>query len=89
MSDQRAVRVGDFIASRCNKVPPGSVTFASMDTFTNNRPQVRLGDVSIPGPGAVVSGSSSTFVNNRPACRVQDKVTCGKITNGSMNTFIK
>jgi uncharacterized Zn-binding protein involved in type VI secretion len=88
MADIRAVRVGDFITSVCQNVPPGSVKLGSPTSFVNNRPQVRLFDESLPGPGTVLTGSSTTFVDNKPSTRVLDLVTCGRIIVGSFDTFI-
>lgn len=89
MPDLRACRMGDFVATKCNKVPPGVFARGSYNSFVNNRPQVRLLDFALPGPGKAISGSTNTFVNNKPAVRVKDKVICGKIIGGSFNTFIR
>lgn len=88
MPDIRAVRALDPCISKCKKIPPGKFLIGSTNTFVNSRSQIRLFDKSIPGPGAVLTGSSKTFVNSKPAARVKDKVFCGKIINGSFNTFI-
>lgn len=89
MSDTRAVRVGDRVLSLCKpKKKSGVFVGGSPNTFVNMRPQIRLFDSSKPGPGPAISGSSRTFVNSRPAVRVKDRVLCGRIVNGSNNTFI-
>ena len=84
-----ATRLGDFVAYICPTPPPprpGPFFQGSSDTFTNNRPQVRLADNSVPGPA--ITGSTKRFTNNRPTVRITDKVVCGQITNSSFNTFI-
>ena len=81
-----ATRVGDFVQSTCTGVPSGPFLSGSPNTFTNNRPQVRVGDRAVPG--IAITGSRTRFTNNRPTVRITDKVVCGIIVQSSSNTFI-
>lgn len=82
-----ATRLGDNVLDLCpDPTIPGPFFTGSTDTFTNNRPQVRLGDTSVPG--IAITGSTKRFTNNRPTVRITDKVVCGQIVNSSFNTFI-
>lgn len=81
-----ATRMGDNVVEICGKGPSGPFIQGSLNTFTNNRPQVRMGDASIPG--AALKGSTKRFTNNKPTTRIIDPVVCGQTVQGSLNTFI-
>lgn len=82
-----ATRLGDMVLDICpDPTTPGPFFQGSRNTFTNNRPQVRLGDSSVPG--IAITGSKKRFTNNRPTVRITDKVVCGQIVQSSFNTFI-
>jgi hypothetical protein len=81
-----ATRMGDLVIETCNKGPSGPFIQGSLNTFTNNRPQVRMGDKSLPGIS--IGGSRKRFTNNKPTTRIIDPVVCGQIVQGSLNTFI-
>lgn len=82
-----ATRMGDMVIDTC-PVPriDGPFLQGSFNTFTNNRPQVRLGDKCVPGIS--VKGSMRKFTNNKPTTRIIDWVFCGKTITSSWNTFI-
>lgn len=83
-----ATRLGDFVSDICPGPPsqPGPFIQGSTDTFTNNRPQVRMTDISLPGPS--IGGSRSRFTNNKPTTRIIDPVVCGITMISSFDTFI-
>lgn len=81
-----ATRMGDFVIETCKKGPDGPFIQGSTNTFTNNKPQVRMGDKSIPGIS--LGGSRRRFTNNKPTTRIIDRVVCGQTIQGSLNTFI-
>lgn len=81
-----ATRMGDFVVETCNKGPSGPFIEGSLNTFTNNKPQVRMGDNAIPGQS--LKGSTKRFTNNKPTTRIIDPVVCGQTVQGSLNTFI-
>jgi uncharacterized Zn-binding protein involved in type VI secretion len=81
-----ATRMGDFVVETCGKGDSGPFIQGSLNTFTNNRPQVRMGDKSIPGIS--LKGSTKKFTNNRPTTRIIDPVVCGQTVQSSLNTFI-
>jgi len=82
-----ATRMGDFVLFTCaNNPTPGPFIEGSFNTFTNNRPQVRMRDRALPGPS--LKGSSKRFTNNLPTTRIIDPVLCGQTIEGSFNTFI-
>lgn len=81
-----ATRMGDKVIEYCGKKPSGPFIQGSLNTFTNNRPQVRMGDKAIPGVS--LKGSTRRLTNNRPTTRIIDPVVCGQTIQGSLNTFI-
>lgn len=81
-----ATRMGDFVVETCNKKSNGPFIQGSNNTFTNNKPQVRMGDNAIPGRS--LRGSMKRFTNNKPTTRLIDRVFCGQTIQGSLNTFI-
>lgn len=83
-----ATRMGDNVIDICPKPPPTPGPFyeGSSDTFTNNKPQVRMGDSSVPGKS--IMGSMKRFTNNKPTTRIIDPVVCGVTVESSFNTFI-
>ncbi len=83
-----ATRMGDFVLYTCPDDPkrPGPFIEGSFNTFTNNKPQVRMTDMSLPGPS--LKGSTKRFTNNKPTVRIIDPVLCGQTIEGSLNTFI-
>lgn len=82
-----ATRMGDFVLFTCpGKSTPGPFIQGSFNTFTNNKPQVRMTDNSLPGPS--LKGSTKRFTNNKPTTRIIDPVLCGQTIEGSFNTFI-
>lgn len=82
-----ATRMGDNVIDVCPKpLTPGPFIEGSFDAFTNNRPQVRMGDSCVPGRS--IGGSSSRFTNNKPTTRIIDPVVCGITVQSSFDTFI-
>lgn len=82
-----ATRMGDNVLDICPKPrTPGPFIEGSFNTFTNNRPQVRMGDSCVPGRS--IGGSSSRFTNNKPTTRIIDPVVCGITIESSFDTFI-
>lgn len=82
-----ATRLGDFVQKICpDPIQSGPFIKGSTNTFTNNRPQIRMTDLSIPG--IAISGSTKRFTNNLPTVRRNDRVFCGIITTSSTDTFI-
>lgn len=82
-----ATRMGDNVIDVCPKpLTPGPFYEGSFDTFTNNRPQVRMGDSAVPGKS--IMGSTSRFTNNKPTTRIIDPVVCGVTVQSSFDTFI-
>ena len=82
-----ATRMGDNVLDVCpDPTTPGPFYEGSTDTFTNNRPQVRMGDSSVPGKS--IMGSMKRFTNNKPTTRITDPVLCGVTVQSSFNTFI-
>lgn len=81
-----ATRLKDWVQKICSHKTSGPFITGSSRSFINNRPQVRVADISIPG--RALTGSKTTFVDNRPAVRQKDKVACGRIVTSSSNTFI-
>lgn len=81
-----AVRLGDFVLSKCRHKSPGPFITGCKTTFVNNRPQVRINDKSIPG--RAITGSKTKLIGGRGAVRLKDKVKCGVIIKASKDTFI-
>jgi uncharacterized Zn-binding protein involved in type VI secretion len=82
-----ATRVGDNVLDICpDPLTPGPFIQGSPNTFTNNRPQVRMMDKCVPGHS--LRGSSRRFTNNKPTTRIHDPVLCGITVQSSFNTFI-
>jgi len=82
-----ATRMGDQVIDTCpNPFTPGPFYEGSTNTFTNNRPQVRMLDNCVPGKS--IGGSSSRFTNNKPTTRIIDPVLCGVTIQSSFDTFI-
>ena len=82
-----ATRMGDRVIDICPKpLTPGPFIEGSINTFTNNKPQVRMGDSCVPGRS--IGGSSKRFTNNKPTTRITDPVLCGITVESSFNTFI-
>lgn len=80
-----AVRLRDFVMSRCKGKSPGPFYTASAKTFVDGRGAVRQLDKSFPG--TVISGSRKVFIDGRPAVRLKDTVICGKIVSCSATVF--
>lgn len=87
MPDIRAVRVRDFVISKCKGKPSGPFYTGSPTVFFNDKPAVRLTDKCFPG--IIIQGSRKVFINERPAGRVKDKVICGRTIQGSHNIYIE
>lgn len=84
-----ATRMGDQVIDFCTSGShprPGPFLEGSTNTFTNNKPQVRMTDNSLPGIS--LKGSMKRFTNNKPTTRIIDPVVCGQTIEGSFNTFI-
>jgi len=96
-----AARLGDYVFCYCGcpgtpKCPDGAVISASQDTFVENQPQARVGDICsnccfscCVCPNAILSGSTKTFVNSRPAAMLFSAVVCGTIVSSAKRTFIQ
>ena len=72
----------------------GTLVQGSGNVFTDNCPQVRIGD-AVQGHGLsphsspnMSSGSGNVFVNGIAACRAGDTASCGHAASGSGDVFI-
>lgn len=88
-------RVGDADVPHCSGMTRAQ---GSNDTFVNNKPVSRQGDVNTPHllPGIpcpthtapITTGSLKTFANNKGVGRVGDSLTaCTAVAQGSNDTF--
>lgn len=84
-----ALRVGDFCSGHQGG-DPRPVISGSVDTFINNIPAARAGDVwnlhgVPPHTGIGVTGSETVFCNGRPLMRMGDPISCG--SHGGAGSF--
>jgi uncharacterized Zn-binding protein involved in type VI secretion len=82
-------KLGDFticfaVSIPCTPCPPGAIISASINTFVENRPVARLGDLAsnccgcpCPCPNIIIGGAIRTIVNNRPVAAAPAPVTFG------------
>jgi len=90
-----AARLGDVCTGHDCFPPRPSIT-ASLDTFIDGIPALRMGDkydvhccLNNCHNGVVIGGDFTTFINGLPAARVGDPIECGSfIATGSFSTFI-
>ncbi len=80
------VRLGDWVLKKCKGKKSGPFLRGCKTTFVNNKPQVRVGDKSLPG--RALTGSKTKLIGGRPCVRLKDKVRCGIIMKASKDTFI-
>lgn len=81
----------------CPHVFSGTFIQGSFDTFTNGRPAVRLGDLTLHAcphcpNGMAMTGSIDVLINGRPAHRLGDMVNefcgVGNTITGSFDTIV-
>lgn len=75
MTPYLAIRLRDCFGRHCKGAPVGHHITASLDTYTEGLPQVRLSDAVTPF-GSVLTGSYTHWTNGLPTARRKDLAVC-------------
>lgn len=97
-----AARIGDLAICfcpgfPCGICPPGVIVTGSPNTFVENLPVARIGDIATNCcgcsgaclcPNVIIGGTPRVFVNMRPMAGLGSPITCGLVIGFAVRTYI-